>query len=213
MDQAQGIMRLGGYSTWVAGSLPVGAGMPDLLFVSYEPNVTVLADVQDVRPEVLAYLRSSPRARPRTIARKTGLTEDRVERWLERLTILGIVRREGRSFSLSILWRTILPEIVSIEAKVGDWRRCVRQALRNHIFAHRSFVALPAREAERVFRNAMITQAGLGVLGIETTGAVRILRDSRWRQPRVWSYYYRLACLAAEQHSLKERKSCHSSSP
>jgi hypothetical protein len=205
-NQVQSITRLTGYSTWIAGSLPVGGGMPDLLLVSYEPKVHVLSDALDVRPEILACLRSLPCASLKTVVTRTGFSERKMDQWLERLSALGIVEKKGLKYSLSAVWRRILPEIIGIEAKVTNWRKCVNQAIRNHIFAHRSFVALPARDAERVFREPMITRAGIGVLSLEAGGKMQMLRDSRWRQPRVWSYYYRVAFLAAEQHNLKERK-------
>src|SRR5207248_3145624 len=53
---------------WVGGSVPIGAGFPDLVSVWYDPQVITLADYDSPDGHILAYLRSVRRARFDTIA-------------------------------------------------------------------------------------------------------------------------------------------------
>lgn len=181
---------------WTAGSLPVGAGMPDLAVMSYEPEVVALAGTQIPTAQVLAYLRVVARARLDTITTRTGQSKKIIIRCLDELVGVRAVEAEAAVYSLAPIWRSILPDIVTVEAKVAHWQKAVHQAQRNRIFAHRSFVALPQRIAERVRSEEVFRVLGLGILAVADDEVV-VLRDARTRQPRVWSYYYQLAGVVA----------------
>jgi hypothetical protein len=91
----------------------------------------------------------------------------------------------------------VLPEILTIEVKVADWRRALSQAARNCIFSHRSFVALPEKIASRIRSETLFRELGIGLLSIDASRDVRVLRRARRVTPRAWTYYYSLASLAA----------------
>ena len=182
---------------WMAGSLQVGAGMPDLIVALCEPQVSVLCQVDMPTAGILAYLRAVGCARPDTISRRMRLPREIIIRCLNDLAEIEVVSRKANTFSLSPIWREILPEVVAIEAKVKNWKSAVQQAARNHIFAHRSFVALPDQVAQRVRLEPILGQLGIGLLSVGDYNTVSVLRRSRRRQPRVWTYYYQIASLAA----------------
>lgn len=186
----------GNKPSWIAGSLPLGAGMPDLAALSYEPEVVALANATPVEVHLIAYLRSAGRAQAETIASRTGNTERSIRKHLGDLQIAGVVLEANSVFSVAPLWRRILPTIVTVEVKVAHWQRAVNQAGRNTIFAHRSFVALPSPLASRIKREAIFGTLGVGLISVEATDATTI-RPATRRQPRVWLYYYRLASVVA----------------
>lgn len=135
---------------WTAGSVPLGAGRPDIVLTACEPQIIALTNVDVTSRAMLAYLRAVGRARSDTISARLGKSLRAVERNLASLIEANIIIVNRGSYSLSVDWRAVLPEIVTIEVKVGDWRRALAQAARNRIFAHRSFIALPAQVATRV---------------------------------------------------------------
>src|SRR5436305_1702578 len=120
-----------------------------------------------------------------------------VSRSLGSLEDVNVISSGGGVFSLAPIWREILPEVVTIEVKVKNWAGAVRQASRNSIFAHRSFVALPEAIANRVLYESMFQELGVGLLSVKGT-EVSVLREARWHKPRVWSYYYQVAFLMAK---------------
>jgi DNA-binding MarR family transcriptional regulator len=183
---------------WTAGSVPVGAGRPDILLTSCEPQIMALTGVDVTTRAMLAYLRAVGCARSETISARLGKTRKSVERNLSSLVEANIIIVEHGRYALSRDWRAVLPEIVTIEVKVGDWRRAVAQAARNRIFAHRSFVALPERVAVRVKAESIFREQGIGILEVATNGNVRVARRARRTMPKVWDYYYSLAFMAAE---------------
>ena len=196
-DQIQNLFGSETHTLWTAGSPPIGAGMPDLVVVSCEPQVFVLAQVEMPTAHILAYLRAVGFARLETIIERMGMPQATTIRCLNDLTEIAAVSRTNDTYSLLPVWRQILPEIVTIEIKVTNWRRAVEQAARNCIFAHRSFVALPHHLAQRVRLEPILRQLGVGLLSVADDHAVSVLRRSRRRKPRVWKYYYEIACLVA----------------
>lgn len=191
---------------WLGSYVPIGAGFPDVVSVWYDPQVITLAGFESPDGHILAYLRSVRRARSDTISErlriKSAMIESRMA-WLEDSDVVS--REEGNSFSILPAWRRILPEVVTIEAKVADWKSALQQAIRNRIFAHRSFVALPNSVATRVNATPGFAQYGVGILAVGDDGDVCVHRDARKSKPSVWNYYFHLAALAAKD--LSERTS------
>lgn len=183
---------------WVASSPPIGAGMPDLVAVSYEPQVFALAQVKMPTIHILAYLRAVGDARLETIIGRTGIPQKTTVRYLNDLVEVGAVTRVDDTYSLLPVWRQILPEIVTIEIKVTNWKRAIDQAARNHIFSHRSFIALPDVIAKRIRLEPILRKLGIGLLSVGDDHAVSVVRRSRYHKPRVWRYYYEIAFLAAK---------------
>ncbi len=183
--------------TWAAASLPIGAGMPDLVVVSFEPEVFGLAHVDMPSVEILAYLRAVRSAKLTTIAERLPQPRRVIVRCLDGLVEVEAVSEGAGTFTINPAWRDILPEIVTIEAKVKNWRDAVAQAARNRVFAHRSFVALPERVSLRVRAEPIFKQLGIGLLSVAGDRHVRVTRRPRRRQPRVWTYYYKLASILA----------------
>lgn len=186
------------YPSWTAGSLPIGAGMPDLVVVSFEPKVIALARASLPTSEVLAYLRAVGCARAETISERLQKPENVIIECLDTLIEADAVTSNRSTYCLLPEWRDILREIVTIEAKVSNWRKAVAQAARNRVFAHRSFIALPDPIAQRVRKDALIRDLGIGLLAVDEDGGVRSLKRARRSQPRYWAYYYQIAALVAE---------------
>ena len=183
--------------SWTAASLPLGAGIPDLVVVSYEPQVFALASVELEGAEILAYLRAVGKARLDTIAERMGGSPGILSRRLYNLVEAEAVVSSSNTFSLTPVWRQILPEIVTIEIKVANWQRAIEQAARNRIFAHMSFVALPERVSQRVRTEPIFRTLGIGLISVADDGSAVTVRKPRRRSPAVWTYYYQLASILA----------------
>lgn len=196
-DQIQNLFTSESYNLWTAGSPPIGAGMPDLIVVSCEPQVFALAQVEMPTTHILAYLRVVGCAHLKTIIRRTGIPQETTVRYLNDLIEVEAVSRVDDTYSLLPIWRKILPEIVTIEVKVKNWKRAIEQAARNRIFAHRSFIALPDLVARRIRLEPILRQLGIGLLSVSDDNTISVLRRSRHNKPRVWKYYYEIAFLAA----------------
>jgi hypothetical protein len=184
---------------WMAGSVPLGAGLPDLVVAAYQPLVAGLAGSGAVETNILAYLRVVGRARPDTIAARLRLSPRTAATRLRMLLDAEALTDRSGSVSLTPDCRDILPEVIAIEVKIGNWQRALAQALRNRIFAHRSFIALPETVAARVRRAPAILQSGVGVIAVDGERGATIVKQAASGQPKVWTYYYKLAALIGQR--------------
>jgi len=185
------------HSLWAAGSLPIGAGMPDLVIVAYHKQVSALTRIQITDAQILAYLRAVGQVRLDTIVDRIRAPRTFISRALDAFVAAEAVNLKSDRFSLSPLWRHILPEVLTIEVKVSNWQKAIQQARRNQIFSHRSFVALPATVADRISSAPPFRDLGIGLLSVQPDGTVALLRRPRRRQPTIWTYYYQLALVVA----------------
>ncbi len=183
----------------IAGSVPLGAGMPDLIIATYHPVVTALASVGATEAHILAYLRVVGRARPATIATRLRLRPKATEQYVEALQNTRAVTATAGVVALTPACRDVLPMVTAIEAKVDNWQKAIGQASRNRSFAHRSFVALPVAVATRVQRAPEVLGSGVGVIGVDDGGGASVLKQPVSNKPRVWAYYYRLATLVGQR--------------
>lgn len=195
---------------WVGGSVPIGAGFPDIVSVWYDPEVVTLADFPASDGHILAYLRTVRRATLETIATRLQFSSAELDERMRQLIELSVVDRTTKNaFSISLAWRQILPEVVTVEAKVSDWQAALQQANRNRIFAHRSFAAFPSPVAERVMRKSEFELHGVGILSVSDAGDVDVVRPARKGRPSVWDYYFHLAGLAAKDISKRSARGLH----
>lgn len=183
--------------SWIAASLRLGAGIPDLVVASYHPQVFALANVKLIDAQILAYLRGVGKARLETIAERMGASPKKLNCSLSSLVDAEAIEASSNTYSLSLLWKEILPEIITIEVKVSNWQRAIEQAARNRIFAHVSFVALPEKIAQRVRTEPLLCTLGIGLISVSEDANAAVIKKPRRRSPTVWTYYYRLASILA----------------
>ena len=146
--------------TWLGSNASVGAGRPDLLVVSYNPELLVLRSTDLLAPRLLAYLHKVPRASLPSIMRALRQPLAKIRLLVADLASSGVISGSDRSMSLTPVWRRILTDITTVEAKVHDWKAAARQAARNRMLAHRSFIALPTAAARRASRTPSSSRTG-----------------------------------------------------
>lgn len=193
------LFDLQGWLVWTGGSVPVGAGQPDLLLAKCHASISKLSTIRGTPHILLGYLRAVGCANPETISLRLGRSDRYVSKLIDELSQEGIVESNSRgAVSLANDCRDILKDVIAIEVKVSDWRRATHQAIRNTVVAHRSYVALPSAVACRVRNEELMQSFGIGVLSVDANGAVKTVRRARKTSPKVWSYYYAIASLASE---------------
>ncbi|WP_148043596.1 hypothetical protein [Paracoccus methylarcula] len=191
------LLPLSAEISWTGSTVPVGAGVPDLLRASVLPEAVKLADADSASLAILGYLRAARRARLETIAERLGLNERSTLKKLDLLQTHGVIEQTRKTFNLAQRWQNILGDVSAIEVKVSDWKRAVAQASRNRIFAHRSFVALPEGVAKRVKDELAFSSLGLGLISIDDDGVSCVIKRARKSTPKSWTYYYTVAARAA----------------
>jgi len=191
--------NLHSHFTWIAASAPLGAGRPDLVVVSYKPEIFLLPSSGTSTTEILAYLFSVQKAHLITIKKRIKRPDHIVVSRLRDLVDAEIVFENQSGYSLSPNWRSILSDITAIEIKVTDWRKAVQQAARNRVLSHRSFIALPESIAKKAAADPSVSSLGLGIMEIDNHERVHVIKQARKSKPKIPSYYFKLAALLTAQ--------------
>lgn len=194
LEEIPNILSSNAHPFWIAAYLTIGAGLPDYTVAAFKSEIFKIADVDQVSTDLLAYLRSVSHARADTIANRLCQSLDETMTTLIELVTAGVVVENGKTFRLSKTWHSILPDVFTIEAKVVNWQNAIEQAIRNQLFSHRSFIALPTKTAQKAsFNSNKVKEFGIGVIGVSEDGSVSILRQARRTNPKVWTYYFKVA--------------------
>lgn len=189
---ATALLRRDATHKWIAGSLPVGAGAPDILVVGARKEVAHLRTSTRVGADILGYLSCVRRTSLTTLANRLQIRFAEASAEIDTLTEAGVIDSTNGVIRLDRSWRSVLPEVVSVEAKVSNWRKAFQQACRNRIFTHRSYVALPMSVALRTSAFPQWDAMGIGLIGVDDE-RIQILLEAQLTKPLVWSYYYRVA--------------------
>ncbi len=138
-------------TTFVRREVPVGACIPDLVYVRFveEPKTDLWPRHWSfLHSHVLWLLRRHAKLLPRTIARRSYESPDRILPILRDLIRSGAVTEAtSGALQLSPAMARIDAEVVAAEAKLRNWREALSQAIVYQRFADRVFVAMDASGA------------------------------------------------------------------
>lgn len=186
--------------------VPTASGVPDVVFVEWDQQAVDerarwdLSPVLDMTKLRALYRLNDGAATAEDLAAATHVSSAHVRRnvvphlrelgWLEGSLTTGYSLMPGLSY------QTPVRALVTVEAKLSDWRRAFTQAVGHVQSADRSFIALDARRASGgVSVAAELAGVGVGVATVDAdTGNVLILSRPRPQKVRSVAYF-----LAAEQ--------------
>lgn len=177
---------------WIGGSVPIGAGIPDMVAAIFRPQLLKLARIKSLNIRLLSYLSMVPCAKYDTIVDHISMPQKQIEKQIKDCIGLGMILEKNGACKISKEWKNLFTEIITVEAKVSNWKRAANQAIRNKILSHYAYVALPMNVANRVKREKVFVANGLGILSIEEDN-VNIIKKARKSNAIIWEYYYKLA--------------------
>ena len=107
----------------------------------------------------------------------------------------GYVSVEENHLIMTKKYKPHAQKMISIEAKLKDWRSGINQALRYQFFSHKSFLAMPEQYIHRV-DTQVLQQYNIGLISVSNK-AVNIVVDPIEKKPLdLISYYYLSECFA-----------------
>ncbi|MEV5650503.1 hypothetical protein AB0L57_19820 [Nocardia sp. NPDC052254] len=186
--------------------IPCTAGVPDIVFIQFDEKGlaeraprTALTDLTELRV-MMAVAGGRGRAlRPWVaddVASHVHLTSTYLRRSvLPRLVAGGHLERVGKQWMPMYRYRSLAKRIVTVEAKLRDWRGAIAQASRHRGVADAAWVAIDEAAARAALGNQhWFTTYGIGLATVSLDGVVRAVIDPRSRR-----------CVNAERELLAER--------
>ncbi|CAH0172964.1 hypothetical protein [Microbacterium sp. Bi128] len=159
----------------VFSEVPAVHGVPDLAGVRFDFNRIADRDAAGVRPlstdtEVRAVLAIGAGATAADIAARAKLSPDYVRRAvLPLLSDLGwITRTVAGGVQLRPEARWVGRRVVTVEAKLRDWRKALAQARRQQLSADAAYIALDSGTLSGIRDHlAQIARGGIGVMAVD----------------------------------------------
>ena len=113
----------------------------------------------------------------------TGISISAAHRILTTLVVKGtIARNKSNEYVLERKIECPIELIISVEAKLSDWRSALVQAYRNRAYSNQSWVLLDAARARRAIENwETFSRAGIGLATLDKRRQLKI-----YFQPQYW---------------------------
>lgn len=174
--------------------VPAVHGVPDLAGLRFDFDRIAARDAAGVRPlstatEVRAILAIGPEATAADIAARAKLSPDYVRRAvLPLLSDLGwVTRTVAGSVRVRPEARWVGRRVVTVEAKLRDWRKALAQARRQQLSADAAYIALDSGALSGIRDHlAEVARGGIGVIAVDAEHKrARVLaRPARVSDPR-----------------------------
>ncbi|WP_405165533.1 hypothetical protein OG203_10755 [Nocardia sp. NBC_01499] len=176
--------------------VPCTAGVPDVVFVHFDDvaltqraDRSTLADLAEVRVMMAAAQSRSWATKTWTVddmATVVDLTPTHLRRSvLPRLVAGGHLEKTGADWRTTYRFRSLAKRIVTVEAKLRDWRGAVAQASRHTSVADAAWVAIDAASGRAAANNPQwFFTYGVGLATVSSDGSVLPLIKPSEPRPR-----------------------------
>jgi len=157
----------------VFGEVPAVAGIPDLVAVRFDEEAIRARKAAGVLPlatesEVRIAQEAATPCTASELAQRVGLSADYLRRVvLPGLQDSGWLERDGPYFQRTRTALDVGQRVVTVEAKLRDWRRAFSQAKRQGRSADAAYIAVPAATARLMGADLeAIASRGIGVISV-----------------------------------------------
>lgn len=167
----------------VFGEVPAAFGVPDLVGIRFDVDALSSRIEAGIRPlttdaEVRAIFAIGNGCEIRNLHTRLGMSSSYVRRAIvPMLKQLGWVEESEGFLRVhdKALW--VGRRVVTVEAKLQDWKQALSQARRQRMSAHAAYIALPEERCGRVISHLdPIKSQGIGVMSVNSeTQQVRVL--------------------------------------
>lgn len=121
-----------------------------------------------------------------SIAETINYSDSFVQRSLNRLDKAGLIEyRNGNVISNDLDKKFFIKKIISVEAKITNWKEAIQQALLNQNFVSHSYILLPYEKINNSIEESI--DKNIGLLGLDSNKT--ILRK-RARKSKIPASYY-----------------------
>ncbi|MCG8485169.1 MAG: hypothetical protein MJA31_17790 [Clostridia bacterium] len=169
---------LNGYGIRYSNEVRMGIGIPDITFnIGANSKIKRLDDYNMLA--ILSYLQNKKTATYEQIVDYFNIKKARVRQYIICLVNMSLVKVKKEVIRIvKNIFDTKLGTIISIEAKLKDWKNGFLQAQRYLCFSDYSYLALPNDKIKNVDLE-LLQEKGIGLLSVEKDELVEILKPKQ----------------------------------
>ncbi|MFW6030379.1 MAG: hypothetical protein ACOCRO_09015 [Halanaerobiales bacterium] len=163
------------YGIKYSNEVRMGIGIPDITFnIGANSKIKRVDDYNMLA--ILQYLHNEKTATYQQIVNYFNFKITRVRHYISCFVNMSLVKVKNEVIRIiRNIFNTKLGTIISIEAKLKDWRNGLLQAQRYLCFSDYSYLALPSHKIMNVDLN-LIRDKGIGLISVENDNLIEILK-------------------------------------
>lgn len=187
----------------------VGLGIADIVFAKQVRNASKsIALLQAVSPRLGIFFSESYTKQPlrqEDFEVLLGTNTKQTKRIINQIRSLPQVKaRKDQSIEISFSGKPPFAPIISIEAKLSDWRRALLQAFRYTQYSHESWVLLDTANTPAAIKELrQFKRTGIGLASFSTDGQLFIHQHAKLRKPSSEEKFWRAQALISRTNTIK----------
>ena len=169
-----------------------GNGIVDLAFTTnYKNNRNGLENFDFETIYFISNLlnRKNKKITQETLFFKTSLPKKRIEYLLKSLVEQDYLAKKNEHYTVEQTYNSILADLISVEAKIKDWKKGLHQALRYKYFSNLSFLAISEEYIHRV-KLELLRNNEVGLISVSKNDIKIIYRPTKKSPANIISYNY-----------------------
>ncbi|NCU33126.1 MAG: hypothetical protein EOM23_09400 [Candidatus Moranbacteria bacterium] len=134
---------------------------------------------------------------------KSSIDKTRLKNLLTHLEINDFIGYDGEKIVLNRKYKAHTRNLLSVEAKLNDWKSGFYQALRYKFFSHQSYLAYPEKYTHRVDLD-LLKEHNIGLISVGHD-TIKFISKPKTEKPKDLTSYFFLSELFAHQFKKTKR--------
>ena len=173
---------------YFATEFNTGNGVADLVFTTEMNDESLFLDDYALMSLYVTYFKGKKRLNKENLY-DNCTDRIRLKKLLNFLERAEYILSDKSDFVQTKKYKPHTQNLISIEAKLRDWKSGFHQALRYQFFSHKSFLAFPEQYIHRVDTN-LLQKYRIGLISVRREG-IKVLLNPKKRNPEdLISYFF-----------------------
>lgn len=179
---------------YFATEFNTGNGVADLVFSKTVNDDPLIFETYGLMSMYIKYFNDFKRLDKNSLV--TSCTDiNALNKLIGYLEVNGYVVEKDKFIIRKKKYKPRAEKMISIEAKLKDWKSGVNQALRYQFFSHKSYLAFPKQYIHRVDK-LLLKHYNIGLIAVDNEN-IEIIFDPKEKRPEdLTSYYFLSECFA-----------------
>lgn len=128
---------------------------------------------------------------------ESNIDKNKLKKLLTHLKVNDFIKYEGEIIKRNRKYKAHTRNLLSVEAKLNDWKSGFYQALRYKFFSHQSYLAYPEKNIHRVDLD-LLKEHNIGLISV-SVDKIRFISKPQKENPKDLTSYFFLSELFAQQ--------------
>jgi len=181
---------------YITTEFSTGNGVADLVFTTELNNEDLFLNDYALMSLFVSLFQQN-KSLTTTQLHKNSINKTRLKNLLTHLEINDFIGYDGERIIRNRKYKAHTRNLLSVEAKLNDWKSGFYQALRYKFFSHQSYLAYPEKNIHRVDLD-LLKEHNIGLISVDYD-TIRFISKPKTEKPKDLTSYFFLSELFAQQ--------------